>query len=164
MTDNELLLAISDIVGKNTKMLEKRIDRVENSVYKRIDEVEASLSTRIDEVEASLSTRIDEVEASLSTRIDEVEASLSTRIDEVDASLNNKIDEVDRRLSANVHNILLRMENVIEPRINHIEECYTSTYRRYQDGVDKIEKLEMNMDVVQSVVKEHAVKLSVLTA
>lgn len=142
MTDNELLLAISDIVGKNTKTLEKRIDRVEDSVYKRIDEVEASLSTRIDEVETSLNNKIDEVEA----------------------SLNNKIDEVDRRLSTNVHSILLRMENVIEPRINHIEECYTSTYRRYQDGVDKIEKLEMNMEVVQSVVKEHAVKLSVMPA
>lgn len=49
MSDNELLLAISDIVGKNTKVLEHRIDRVENSLNKRIDEVEASLNNKIDE-------------------------------------------------------------------------------------------------------------------
>lgn len=49
MSDNELLLAISDIVGKNIKVLEHRIDRVENSLNKRIDEVEASLNNKIDE-------------------------------------------------------------------------------------------------------------------
>ena len=127
MTDNELLLAISDIVSTNSKMLEKRIDRVEDSLNKRIDQVETTLGTRIDEVEASLSTRIDKVETS-------------------------------------VHNIRLRMENIIEPHLDEIQECYTSTYKRYQDGVDKIEMLEMNMDIVQSVVKEHAKKLNAMTA
>lgn len=41
MSDNELLLAIADIVGRNTKALEHRIDRVENSLNKRIDGVDA---------------------------------------------------------------------------------------------------------------------------
>ncbi|MBQ2901228.1 MAG: hypothetical protein IJE49_05215 [Agathobacter sp.] len=149
MTDNELLLAISDIVGKNTKTLEHRIDRVEDSLNKRIDRVEA---------------KIDEVDQRLSAKIDEVDQRLSAKIDEVDQRLSAKIDEVDQRLSKEVHNILLRMENIIEPRLDHIEACYISTSERYQDGTAKIEALEMNMEVVQSVVREHAKKLNAMTA
>lgn len=135
MTDNELLLAISEIVNKNSKSLELRLT-------KRIDEVEEHLTKKIEEVDERLSRRIDEVEERLSKRI----------------------DEVDYRLSTDVHNILLRMENNIEPRLKDIEACYTSTFKRYQDGVDKIENLEMNMEVVQSVVREHAKKLNTMTA
>lgn len=113
MTDNELLLAISDIVDKNSKTLEKR---------------------------------------------------LTEKIDEVDTRLSAKLDEVDSRLSTEVHNILLRMENNIEPRLDNIEACYTSTYNRYKDGVEKIENLEMNMDVVKSVVREHSKKLNAISA
>lgn len=105
MSEKELLLSISDIISKNVKVLERRIDRVE-------------------------------------------------------ASLSNKIDGVDRR----VDNISLRLENIIEPRLSNIESCYTSTYDKYKDGAEKIETLEMNMQVVQSVVKEHGEKLNVLTA
>lgn len=142
MSDNELLLAISDIVGKNSKALERRIDRVEVSLNKRIDEVEASLSNKIEEVDKRL----------------------SSKIDEVDKRLSNKIDEVDKRLSNDVHSVLLRMENIIEPRLNNIESCYTSTYEKYKDGAEKIETLEMNIAVVQSVVKEYGIKLNALTA
>ena len=138
MSENELLLAISDIVGKNTKALESRIDRVE----------------------ASLINKIDEVDARLSNKIDEVDARLSNKIDEVDARLSNRMDGVDGRLT----NIMLRLENIIEPRLSNIESCYTSTYDKYRDNIEKVETLEMNVEVLQSVVKEHGVKLAVLTA
>ena len=138
MSDQELLLAISDIVGKNTKALECRIDRVE----------------------ASLNNKIDEVEASLINKIDEVDNRLSNKIDELDARLSNKIDGVDGR----VNNIMLRLENIIEPRLNHIESCYTSTYDKYRDGIAKIESIQMNVEVIQSVVREYGVRLNMLTA
>lgn len=138
MSDNELLLAIADIVGTNTKALEQRIDRVETS----------------------LNNRINEVEASLSNKIDEVDHRLSAKIDEIDNRLSDKIDGVD----GSVHNIMLRLENIIEPRLNNIESCYISTYDKYRDGSSKIESLEMNMEVLQSVVKEYGVKLNSLSA
>ena len=138
MSDNELLLAIADIVGKNTKALEHRIDRVETS----------------------LNNKIDEVDKRISAKIDEVDNRLSAKIDEVDNRLSNKIDGVDGR----VHNIMLRLENIIEPRLYNIESCYISTYEKYRDGSAKIESLEMNMEVLQSVVKEYGVKLSAISA
>lgn len=149
MSDNELLLAIADIVGTNTKALEQRIDRVETSLNNRINEVEASLSNKIDEVDYRLSAKIDEVDHRLSAKIDEIDNRLSDKIDGVDGS---------------VHNIMLRLENIIEPRLNNIESCYISTYDKYRDGSSKIESLEMNMEVLQSVVKEYGVKLNSLSA
>ena len=61
MNDYELLLAISDIVRKNSKRLEKRIDRLDE----KIDCVEERLSARIDAVDA----KIDAVDNRLSNEI-----------------------------------------------------------------------------------------------
>ena len=61
-----------------------------------------------------------------------------------------------------MHNIMLRLENIIEPRLSNIESCYTSTYEKYKDGSEKIEFLEMNMTVLQSVVREYGVKLNAI--
>lgn len=160
MSDNELLLAIADIVGRNTKALESRIDRVETYLNNKIDEVEASLNNKIDEVDKRLSNKIDEVDKRLSNKIDEVDKRLSSKIDEVDKRLSNKIDGVDGR----VNNIMLRLENVIEPRLNNIESCYISTYDKYRDETEKIETIEMNVAVLQSVVKEYGVKLNTISA
>ena len=134
MSDNELLLAIADIVGKNTKALEKRIDRVEESLGNKIDEVDARLSNKIDEVDARLSNKIDGVEV--------------------------RVKNVENR----VKNIELRLENIIEPRLSNIENCYISTYEKYRDGAEKIDMLQMNIEVMQSVVREYGVKLNALTA
>ena len=160
MSDNELLLAIADIVGRNTKLLEHRIDRVETSLNNKIDEVDQRLSVKIDEVDHRLSAKIDEVDHRLSAKIDEVDQRLSAKIDEVDQRLSNKMDGVDGR----VHNIMLRLENIVEPRLNNIESCYTSTYEKYRDGSAKIESIEMNVAVLQSVVKEYGVKLNLISA
>ena len=81
-------------------------------------------------------------------------------MDELDARLSNRMDGIEARVT----NIALRMENIIEPRLGNIESCYTSTYDKYRDGAEKVETLEMNIEVLQSVVKEHGMKLSVLTA
>lgn len=54
MSDNELLLAIADIVGRNTKSLEHRIDRVETSLNNKIDEVDQRLSAKIESIEMNV--------------------------------------------------------------------------------------------------------------
>ena len=93
MTDNELLLQISNIVSSNTKYLEFRIDQLDE----KIASVEQRLSARIDELDQRLSTRIDELDQRLSARIDSV--------------------------SNDVKRISMYLENNIEPRLQTIESC-----------------------------------------
>lgn len=80
-----------------------------------------------------------------------VEAKLSNRIDAVE----DRINEVESSLKADIHSINLKLENIIEPRLQHIEDCYLSTFERYKVGVEKIDKMELDIEVMKSVVKKH---------
>ena len=138
MTDNELLLQITNIVNSNSKYLEYRIDQLDEKLSKRIDDVETKLTQRIDDVEAKLTQRID--------------------------NLEQQITEVDRRLSYDIKRICVNIEHDLQPRLQTIESCYIDTNRRHNANIEKIETLEMNMDIVQSVLKDHIEYINQQTA
>ncbi len=58
-----------------------------------------------------------------------------------------------------VHQIKLYQENVILPRLNTIESCYTDTYNRYKNYADKIESVFDDVEILKKVVTEHSEKL-----
>ena len=45
-----------------------------------------------------------------------------------------------------VHQIKLYQENVILPRLNTIESCYTDTYNRYKDYADKMDEVFVDIN------------------
>ena len=51
------------------------------------------------------------------------------------------------------------LELRVVPRLDTIESCYTSTYRRYSEKTEQIDALRTDMDIVKKVVTEHSVKL-----
>ncbi len=69
--------------------------------------------------------------------------------------LDKKLKPVNDRLKK----IELTQENDILPRLQNIESCYTSTYKRYQTGVEQIESMQADIDVMKSVLREHSQKL-----
>ena len=58
-----------------------------------------------------------------------------------------------------VHQIKLYQENVILPRLNTIESCYTDTYNRYKNYADKIESVFDDVEILKKVVTEHSENL-----
>lgn len=58
--------------------------------------------------------------------------------------------------------IELTQENDILPRLQNIETCYTSTFKRYQSGIEQIEAMQTDIDVIKQVVIEHSEKLQKL--
>lgn len=72
--------------------------------------------------------------------------------------LDKKLKPVNDRLKK----IELTQENDILPRIQNIESCYTSTYKRYQTGVEQIEAMQADIDVMKKVIAEHSEKLQKL--
>lgn len=115
MTDNELLLAISNMVQSQIEPLRKDIK---------------------------------DVEQSLSNRIDTVEQSLSSRIDTVEQSCKNDITSIK-----------LLLENDILPRLQNIEECYISTYKRYASGINQIDAMQSDINIMKKVIAEHSEQL-----
>lgn len=65
-------------------------------------------------------------------------------------------------LKATVHSIKLFQENILLPRLNTIEACYTDTYRRYQRDCDRMETVFDDVDLLKKVVAEHSEKLQKL--
>ena len=65
MKDDELLLAISDLMDKKLHPLEAKIERVEDSLHNKIDLVEQALTSEI----VKLDNKIDAVDKNLQNQI-----------------------------------------------------------------------------------------------
>lgn len=72
--------------------------------------------------------------------------------------LDKKLKPVNDRLKK----IELTQENDILPRLQNIEACYTSTFKRYQTGIEQIEAMQADIDVMKNVLREHSEKLQKL--
>lgn len=69
--------------------------------------------------------------------------------------MDKKLKPINDRLTK----IELTQENKILPRLQEIESCYTGTFNRYQSGVEQIEAIQADIDVIKSVIREHSEKL-----
>jgi len=72
--------------------------------------------------------------------------------------LDNKL----KPIKDDVRSINMTLENEVLPRLQNIESCYTSTYRRYQSGINQIEAMQADIEIIKKVVSEHSEKLKKL--
>lgn len=143
MTDNELLLAISEIMDKKIEPLKKDINEVKETINNDILPRLGRIEERLDRVEE----RLDRVEE----RLDRVEE----RLDKVEERLD-KVEECLDRVEYDVRELKITLENDIKPRLRNIGNCYLTTYRRYQSGVNQIEAMQRDIDIMKEVLVEHS--------
>ena len=82
--------------------------------------------------------------------------------DMMDKKLKSELQPIKNRLDRienNVTNISLKLENEIQPQLDTITSCYTDTYDRYKDYVDKMEAAFDDIELLKKVVSEHSQKL-----
>lgn len=75
-------------------------------------------------------------------------------------------DMLDKKLlpvNARLKKIELTQENDILPRLRNIESCYTSTYKKYQSGVEQIDAMQSDIQIMKSVLREHSKKLQTIS-
>lgn len=66
-------------------------------------------------------------------------------------------------MKEDIHKINLFQENVILPRLNTIESCYTDTYKRYRTYNERMETAFEDIDMLKRVVANHSEKLQVVS-
>ena len=150
MTDHELLLAISGML--DTK-LRAEIQTLKAELHEEMQALKAELYEGVQAVRAELYGEIQ----TLRTEVQGVKAELQ----EVRAEVQTVKTEL-RALKEEVHCIKAYQQDVIMPRLNTIEECYTGTYRRYARYVEKMESVFQDVEVLKVVVAEHSEKLKKL--
>ena len=136
MNNNELLIAISNMMDQ--KLDEKVLPRIDH-LEERFD----GLEERFD----GLEERFDGLEE----RFD----GLEERFD----CLEEQFDGLKDR----VKNIEITLENDVVPRLSHIEQCYIDTFERYQKGIDQLENMQRDIDVIKITVTGHSEELNKIT-
>lgn len=90
---------------------------------------------------------------------------ISELLDKKLKPIYQKMEQTDKKLGQlhdeNIQTRLLIENNVI-PRLQQIESCYTDTYDRYVVGIEQLEALQADMDVLKRVVQEHSRQLAAL--
>lgn len=150
MSDHELLLAISNMLDAKLKA---ELQALKAELHDEIQAVRTELLGEIQTVRTELHEEVRSVRAEVQE--------LRAEVQEVKAELQ-EVKAEQRVLKEELHRIKLYQENVIMPRLNTIEACYTGTYRRYASYVEKMEATFRDVEVLKIVVAEHSEKLQKL--
>lgn len=129
MTDNELVLVISD-------MMDKKLDTKLSPIGNQINGLENQMN-RFENRMDGLENKVDGLE----NRMDGLESKVN--------GLENQLHRIEVDL----------LENNVLPRLCTIESCYTDTYNRYKDYADKMEMVFDDTELLKKVVAEHSEKL-----
>lgn len=77
-------------------------------------------------------------------------------------AISQLLDTKLKPLEDKAKSIEILLENDVLPRLQNIEACYTSTYRRYANGINQIEAMQADIDIMKKVITEHSEKLQKL--
>ena len=77
----------------------------------------------------------------------------------LDKKLDARLKPIEKRVKRIEVDLL---ESQVIPRLNTIESCYTSTYDRYKNSVEKYEALKQDIEIMKKVITEHSEKLQKL--
>lgn len=113
--------------------------------------MEEMLDRKLDE---KLDARLKPIEHELKVLKAEVK-DLKGEVKGLKAEVDGLKAEVDT-LKTEIHQIKLFQENIIMPRLNDIEACYTSTYQRYKDHADRMEQTYEDVALLKKVVAGHS--------
>ena len=166
MTENELLLAISDMMDHKLKSelqpIKNDLQTVKNEVQLVKNEVQL-VKEDLQAVKEDLQTVKDKVQT-VENDLQAVKNEVQAVKNEVQA-VKNEVQTVKNEVQAvkdDVHHMKLYQENIIMPRLNTIESCYTDTYGRYRNYSDKMEAAFEDIELLKRVVSEHSMKLQAL--
>ncbi len=163
MTDNELLLAIADIMDKK---LDARLTPIETDIHDLKTDIQSMKADILDMKADILDLQNDVrfIKADIqSMKADILDLQNDVRFMKADI-LDMKADIQSMKtqiidIQNDIQSIHLTQENIILPRLNTIESCYTTTYTRYKSYADKMEAAFVDIDLLKKVVSEHSGKL-----
>ena len=75
-------------------------------------------------------------------------------------ALSDLLDKKLQPIEDRTKQIEMTLENDVLPRLQTIESCYTSTYKRYQSGIAQIDAMQSDIEIMKKVIAEHSEKLN----
>ncbi len=156
MSDNELLLAISEMMDSKIAPIRKELRDTKDELKTDNAVLRTEFKGDIANLRSELKTDIGNLRSELKTDIANLRSELKGDITAVRSELKGDIESLRSELGS----VKLTLENDIRPRLQNIEDCYISTYKRYQSGINQLEAMQQDIDVIKKVVLEHSEKLN----
>ena len=146
MTDNELLLAMSDLIDK--KMTEQ-LQPLKQDVRDMKQDIQG-----LKQESRDMKQDIQELK--------QESRDMKQDIQELKQESRDMKQDI-QNIKQDIRKINLRIENEINPNINLILENYVPASKRYEDTSDKIEAMQADIDLLKIVVTEHSGKLQAIS-
>jgi len=143
MTNNELLLAISNIVQTHTDPIKQNVQDMGTHLENEIKQAKAHLENEIQFIKDDISSLNSDV------------SSLKSDVSILKSDVTILKSDVATLKKEQKHTQLL-LENEVLPRLQNLESCYTTTYERYASGIQQLDALQCDVDILKSVVAEHS--------
>ena len=86
-------------------------------------------------------------------------SSIEHRLTLMENHLNSLKNTINNDMDPRLNFVKLNLENMILPRLQNIEECYLTTFKRYQSGVDHFDSMEVDIQIMKNILTEHSEKL-----
>ena len=151
MNNNELLSAMSD-------MMDRKLDSIKNDVKDIKATVENNVIPRLEKLE-KLEIDVKDIKTTVDNNVIPRLEKLEPAVERIEVTIDSNVIPKLQKLGPSVKKIELTMENDVTPRLQNIEDCYLTTFKRYQSGVNQIESIQSDVDVLKTVVTEHSEKL-----
>ena len=145
MTDNELLHAISSMMDTKLEPIKKDVQVLGERMQALEDKVQV-LGERMQALEDKVQVLGERMQA-LEGKVQVLGERMQTLEDKVQVLDDRTLTMNDRLVAAE-----LFQENVIMPRLDTIESCYTDTYIRYRNHAEKMETAFDDIEVLKKVV------------
>ena len=173
MTNNELLLSISDMIDSKLnaglRLMKNEMQDMKGELQTELRTMEQGLKSDMQKMEQGLRSDMQEMERELRSDIQELRSDMQTMeqglrsdMQTMEQGLRSDMQKMEQELKSDIHMLKLCQENLILPRLNTIESCYTDTYRRYRDDADQMEAVSADVDIMKKVIAEHSQKLQKL--
>ena len=173
MTNNELLLSISDMIDSKLnaglRLMKNEMQDMKGELQTELRTMEQGLRSDMQTMEQGLRSDMQKMEQGLRSDMQKMEQGLRSDIQELrsdmqtmEQGLRSDMKKMEQELKSDIHMLKLCQENLILPRLNTIESCYTDTYRRYRDDADQMEAVSADVDIMKKVIAEHSQRLQKL--
>ena len=139
MTNNELLLAISDMMDKKLK-----------------SEIQAELQPLKDDI-SHIKDDINYMKSDINHLNNDV-SNIKSDINHLNDDVSNIKSDINH-LNDDINSIKMHLENVTDKNIQLLAENYVPAAKRYEKATAKIEAMQTDIDVIKSIILEHSDKL-----
>ncbi len=145
--NEELLLAISNLLDVKFEAQDKRLDAKFEAQGKRLDALEGRIGT----LEGRMGT--------LEGRMDAFERRMDERFEAQEKRMDEKLGALRTELMDEIKKDRMVRENVVLPLLGEIKACYLSTFERYRESADRMEGAYEDISLLKKVVQKHSEKL-----